>query len=94
MSEKSIKKYLPSFITILMAIIERWKRQSVHNLEIKKIDQTREQLDTIENMLVRLEKKIQQNREMINSLKFILTLSIFANVVLLIALFLKIFAII
>ena len=69
MAEKSFKRYLPSFITIVFELLEHWKRDSAHNSNIKKLDKTSEQLGTIEHMLVRLEKKIQYNRDLVDKLK-------------------------
>lgn len=94
MAEKSYKRYLPSFITILFELVEHWKRDSAHNSNIRKLDKTAEQLGTIENMLVRLEKKIQVNRELVNNLKNMLFISMAANLVLLLIIFLRLFGVI
>ena len=91
MAEKNYKRFLPSFITIVFELLEHWKRDSAHNSNIRKLDKTTEQLGTIENMLVRLEKKIQLNRDLVEKLKFLLYISMAANLILLIIIFVKIF---
>jgi hypothetical protein len=90
MADKKFKSFLPSFITIVFELMEHWKRDSAHNSNIKKLDKTAEQLGTIENMLVRLEKKIQTNRETLDKLKLQLNISLAANLALLIVILLKV----
>lgn len=94
MAEKSYKRFLPSFITIVFELLEHWKRDAAHNSNIRKLDKTADQLGTIENMLVRLEKKIQYNRDLVDRLKFMLYISMAANLLLLIVIFLKVFSLI
>jgi transcriptional regulator of heat shock response len=94
MADKGFKRFLPSFITIAFELMEHWKRDSAHNNNIKKLDKTNEQLGTIEHMLVRLEKKIQTNRELVDRLKTMLFVSMAANMLLLIVIFLKVFCVI
>ena len=90
MADKKFKSFLPSFITIAFELMEHWKRDTAHNSNIKKLDKTAEQLGTIENMLVRLEKKIQANREIVDKLRFQLQISMAANLVLLLVILLKV----
>ena len=94
MAEKNYKKFLPSFITIVFELLEHWKRDSAHNNNIKKLDKTTEQLGTIENMLIRLEKKIQTNRDMVEKLKGFLFISLAANLVFLAVILLRVFGLI
>jgi len=94
MADKGFKRFLPSFITIAFELMDHWKRDSAHNSNIKKLDKTSEQLSTIENMLVRLEKKIQINRELVDKLKTVLFYSMAANLVLLLVIFLRVFCLI
>ncbi len=94
MAEKNFKRYLPSFITIVFELMEHWKRDAAHNSNIKKLDKTTEQLGTIENMLVRLEKKIQYNRDLVSRLSFLLYISIAANLVFFALILLKVFTLI
>jgi hypothetical protein len=88
------KSLMPSFLTVAFELMEHWKRDSAHNSNIKKLDKTTDKLGTIENMLVRLEKKIQTNREMVEKLKVMLLASVSVNLLLLILILLKVFAII
>jgi hypothetical protein len=94
MAEKKIKKFLPSVFLLLFELVSHWKRDFSHNTNIKKIDKTTEQLGTIEHMLVRLEKKIQQNRDMVDKLKAQLMISMTINLILLIVILIKVFSII
>lgn len=91
MADKGFKRFLPSFITIAFELMEHMKRDSAHNSNIKKLDKTNEQLGTIEHMLVRLEKKIQNNRDLVDKLKTLLFVSMAANLLLLLVIFLKVF---
>ncbi len=94
MAEKKYKRFLPSFITILFELLEHWKRHSTQNSNIKKFDKTSEQLGTIEHMLVRLEKKIQTNRDLVDKLKLLLYVSLAANLLLLIIILARVFGLI
>lgn len=93
MAERSFKRYLPSFLILVFEVLKHFKRNVSHNNNIRKIDKTAEQLGTIEHMLVRLEKKIQLNRDMIDKLKLQLFLSMAINFVLLIFILLKVFGV-
>ncbi len=90
MFDKGIKRFLPPFLLIAYQLMNHWKRNLAHNHNIRKIDNTAEQLGTIEHMLVRLEKKIQLNKEMVDKLKFMLVFSMSLNFVLLIVILLKV----
>lgn len=90
MVDKGIKRFLPSFLLIAYQLINHWKRNLSHNNNIRKIDKTAEQLGTIEHMLVRLEKKIQANRDLVDKLRFMLFVSMSLNLVLLIVILLKV----
>jgi hypothetical protein len=90
MAEKGYKKFIPSFLTILFELVEHWRRDAVHNNNIKKLNKTAEQLGTIENMLVRLEKKIQNSRDLVDRLRMYLFFSMTVNFVLLIVILLKV----
>jgi hypothetical protein len=94
MADKGFKRFLPSFITIAFELMDHWKRDTAHNSNIKKLDKTNEQLGTIEHMLVRLEKKIQTNRELVDKIRIILFFSVAANVLLLLLIVLKVFCLI
>ena len=94
MADKGFKRFLPSFITIAFELMEHLKRDTAHNSNIKKLDKTNEQLGIIEHMLVRLEKKIQTNRELVDKLKMVVFYSMGVNLLLLIVIFLKVFCLI
>jgi hypothetical protein len=94
MGDKSIKRFLPSFLILVFQLMSQWKRNFSHNNNIRKIDKTAEQLGTIEHMLVRLEKKIQYNRDLVDKLKFQLIFSMAINLVLLLLVLLKLFGLI
>jgi len=94
MAEKNFKRFLPSFITIIFALMEHWRRDASHNSNIKKLDKTAEQLGTIEHMLVRLEKKIQTNRDLVDKLRIYLIVSVVANLFLLIIILARVFGLI
>jgi hypothetical protein len=94
MPDKNLKKFLPSFMILVFELLSHWKRDFSHNNNIKKQDKTAEQLGTIENLLVRLEKKIQHNRDLVDKLKNLLFLSTAVNLMLLLVIFLKVFGII
>ncbi len=89
MAKAGFKSFLPSFITIAFELMQHWKRDYAHNNNIKKLDKTTEKLGTIENMLLRLEKKIQANRNLINRLQQILFVSLGANLILLLIILIK-----
>jgi len=90
MSEKGYKRFLPSFITIVFELFEHLARHSAHSSNVKKLDKTAEQLGTIENLLVKLEKKVQVNRDLIERLKLQLTFSLIVNVVFMLVILLKV----
>ena len=90
MSDKGFKRFLPSFITIAFELMEHWKRDKTHNSNIKKLNKTAEQLGVIEHMLVRLEKKIQSNRELVDKLKFQIYLCSGVNFAVLLVILLKV----
>jgi type II secretory pathway component PulF len=92
MPEKNYKKFLPSFLILFFELLSHWKRDFSHNNNLKKMDKTAEQLGTIEHMLVRLEKKIQYNRDLVDKLKTTLYFSMAVNLILLIVIFLKVFS--
>ena len=94
MAEKNYKRFLPSFLTIVFELLEHWRRDASHSSNIKKLDKTTEQLGTIEHMLVRLEKKIQTNRELVDKLKVYLLASVVANLFLLIIILARVFGLI
>jgi hypothetical protein len=94
MPDKNYKKFLPSFIFLVFELLSHWKRDFSQNNKVKKFDKTAEQLGTIENLLIRLEKKIQHNRNMLDKLIFTVNISLLVIFVTLTFIFLKVFGII
>lgn len=90
MFEKGFKNFMPSFITIAFELMEHWKRDSAHNNNIKKLNKHNEQLGVIEHMLVRLEKKIQTNRDLVDKLKTQIYLCSAVNFAVLLVILLKV----
>jgi len=88
---KAFNRFIPTFIPLFFELLRHIRRDSNHNQNIKKGDKTTEKLGTLEHMMVRLEKKVQQNREVytrnFNQLKWWLIL----NSALLIAILVKVF---
>jgi len=64
MAETGFKRFIPALIPIVMEIIKRIKRDRNHDRDIEKIDQTQEKLSTLENLIVKMEKKTQDNRNL------------------------------
>ncbi|MFO8144306.1 MAG: hypothetical protein R6T89_01035 [Candidatus Syntrophosphaera sp.] len=62
MSLFSIRRLLP-VIPIAWELIRHVKRDISHNKDIKKYDNKEEKLATLENLVVKLEKKVLRNRE-------------------------------
>ena len=58
-----INRFIPTFIPLAFEVLRHFKRDSAHNKDIKKFDQSREKLSTIEHLMVKLEKNVKQQRE-------------------------------
>ena len=87
----SLKKLLPAFIPLVMDVMSHVKRDASHNNNIKKIDKTEEKLATIENLVVRLEKKVITNRDEIKTMSLKLQIWLVLNSAMLIAIVVKLF---
>ncbi|MDD4687120.1 MAG: hypothetical protein PHH38_03440 [Candidatus Cloacimonetes bacterium] len=85
------KRFSPAYIPLLFEVFRHFKRDINHNGNIKKADHTAEKMATMEHMLVRLEKKIQYNREIYEKIANRIYLWLTINSVLLIAIGVKIF---
>lgn len=57
MAGSMFKKFIPAFIPLAYELVRQVRRNSSHNSEIKKFDKAGEQLNTIEHLIVRLEKR-------------------------------------
>jgi hypothetical protein len=94
MSIKVSTKLLSAFGSALASIIMARIRKVRHDGIAGKGDRTEEQIATIENMLVRLEKKIQENRSLIETVRLRVYLGLSVNFVLLILILLRVFGVI
>lgn len=59
----NFSRLIPAFIPLVYEVTKHLRRDTNHNQNIKKIDKTTEHLGTLEHMIVRLERKVQNNRE-------------------------------
>ncbi len=94
MTDKSFKRFIPSFLPLAFELFQHFNRNKAHDANIKKLDKTQEKLATVEHMMVRLEKKIQTNRNEIQKLAVRVQIFLIANLVVLISVLLKVFEII
>ncbi len=94
MADKGLKRFIPSFIPLVFELIQHFNRNKAHDQNIKKLDKTQEKLSTVEHMLVRLEKKIQTNRDEIQKLTIRIHIYLVANFIVLVAVLLKVFELI
>ncbi len=94
MAGSFFKKAMPAFIPLALELMRQFKRDTTHNNNIKKFDKTDERLSTIENLVVKVEKKALANREEIRSLSLRLQIWIGLNTALLILVALKVFELI
>ncbi|MBW6514751.1 MAG: hypothetical protein K0B87_08350 [Candidatus Syntrophosphaera sp.] len=86
-----MKKLLPAFIPIAWQFANHLKRNLNHNNDIRKFDKTGDKLETIENLIVRLEKKALGNREEVRKANARLQIWLAINSSLLIAIVIKLF---
>lgn len=91
MAGSIFKRFLPAFIPITYEVVRLLKRNTSHNSDIKKFDQNGEKLNTIEHLIVRLEKKAQANRDEIRSSNLRLQIWLGLNSALLLAVLVKVF---
>lgn len=59
----SFARFIPAFIPLVYEVAKHMRRDVNHNQNIKKNDKTTEQLGTLEHMMMRLERKVQNNRD-------------------------------
>lgn len=88
---KSFSRFIPAFIPLVFEIFRQYKRSFNHDGNIRKADKTAEKIATVEHMLVRLEKKIQLNRETFEKLAGRILIWLAINSALLIAIGIKVF---
>jgi len=56
-------KFIPTFIPVILELFSIVKRNAKHDQNIRKKDRTAEKIGSLEHLMVRLEKKVQQNRD-------------------------------
>ncbi|HNX00075.1 MAG TPA: hypothetical protein PLE74_01915 [Candidatus Cloacimonadota bacterium] len=93
MGIKVSPKLMTAFGSALATMIMEKIRKAKHDGRAGKGDKTEEQIATIENMLVRLEKKIQENRSLIETVRLRVYIGLSINIVLLLLIFLKLLGI-
>ena len=59
------KKLIPTFIPFAYELIHIYKRNAKHDQNIRKKDRTAEKIGSLEHLMVRLEKKVQQNDQVL-----------------------------
>ncbi len=91
MAGLTFRKILPAFIPVAFELVRHFKRDLSHNSNIKNFDETEEKLATIENLIVKVEKKALINREEIKAFKTQFMIWAAINSALLIAIFVKLF---
>ncbi|MDY0150927.1 MAG: hypothetical protein RBS43_01485 [Candidatus Cloacimonas sp.] len=84
-------RFIPTYIPLMFELVRHFKRDTNHNQNIKKNDKTQEKLATMEHLMVRLEKKVQLNRDVYNKSFNQLRIWLALNSVLLIAILVKVF---
>ncbi|MCK9556791.1 MAG: hypothetical protein PHO85_03800 [Candidatus Cloacimonetes bacterium] len=87
----SFRRFFPAYLPLLLEIFRHFKRDLNHNGNIRKTDHNSEKMATIEHLLVRLEKKIQFNRETYEKIARRIYIWLTINSIILIAIGVKIF---
>lgn len=91
MAGSSFNRFIPAFIPLVFELMRHFRRDVNHNGNIRKVDKTAEKMATMEHMMVRLEKKIQVNRETYEKIANRILIWSAINCALLIAIAVKIF---
>ncbi|MDZ4182610.1 MAG: hypothetical protein U1B83_07030 [Candidatus Cloacimonadaceae bacterium] len=82
---------IPTFIPLAFELLRHFKRDNNHNNNIKKFDKTQEKLATVEHLIVRLEKKVQQGKDSTQAISSRLQIWLALNSAILIAIAIKVF---
>lgn len=90
MANNGVKRFLPAFIPLFFELMRHIKRNANHDTNIRKTDHTAEKIATVENLIVRLEKKVQLNREVYQKTANKIYLWLAANSVVLLVILLKV----
>lgn len=91
MAALGFKKFIPAFIPLAFELLRQVKRNNHHDSNIRKTDKTAEKIATVEHLLVRLEKKVQANREVYSKTASRIYIWMAGNSILLILIGLKVF---
>ena len=91
MATTGFRRFLPAYLPLVFELFRHFRRDLSHNGNIRKTDKTAEKMATVEHMLVRLERKIQQNRETYEKIATRIQIWLAINSVLLIAIAVKLF---
>ena len=84
----SLLKYLPIIFTCFKGFVDNKK----HHYKIKNYDQTKEKINTIEHLIIKMEKKLSEARNEIEDLRRHIMVSRVINIILFIlVIFLVIF---
>ena len=91
MAGKIFNRVIPAFIPLLFEVARHFRRDTNHNIDIKKFDKSQEKLGTIEHLLVRLEKKMIQHRDNAQAFNNRITWWLALNSALLVAIAVKLY---
>lgn len=94
MASSGMKKFLPAFIPLFFELMRHFKRNASHDNNIRRTDKTAEKIATVENLIVRLEKRVTLNREVYQKTAFRIYLWLAANSLLLLIILLKVLQVI
>lgn len=83
------KRLVPTFIPLAFELLRHFVRDFTHNENIRKTDKSTENMANVEHLLVRLEKKMQNNRETFEKITTRLTIWLAVNSILLIGILVK-----
>ncbi|HPV14043.1 MAG TPA: hypothetical protein PL126_00170 [Candidatus Cloacimonadota bacterium] len=84
-------RFIPTFIPLIFEVLRHFRRDSAHDRNIKKFDKSREQLSTIEHLMVKLEKNVKDQRENTRRFQLKLLWWLAINSAILIAIAVKLF---
>lgn len=87
-------KKLITFVPLAFEVMRHLKRDTNHNSNIRKSDKTAEKIATVEHLLVRLEKKVQMNREVYQRIARNVMIWLGLNSLVLVLIVLKLFGVV
>ncbi len=89
MEKPGLSRFMPAFIPLLFELFRQFRRNVSHDESIRKTDKSAEKLATIEHMMVRLERKVQHNRDTYMQIARRVTIWLIINSALLVAILVK-----